>query len=84
VNAGLTPVEALQAATANSARALGLTDVGTIKVGNVANAVLLDADPLRNIANTTKIDAVVLRGAVLTRDRLNQLLERTAAASPSR
>ena len=70
VQAGLTPMEALQAATSAPARFMGAADhAGTIGVGKDADLVLLDADPLENIANTRAIDAVILRGRVVERAR---------------
>src|SRR5579871_4203143 len=66
VKAGLTPMEALQAATRNPAEFLGQLDSqGTIAVGKDADLLLLDANPLADIHNTEKIRAVVLRGSCL-------------------
>jgi imidazolonepropionase-like amidohydrolase len=79
VEAGLTPLEALQAATRDPARFLGLADTGTIEPGKRADLVLLDADPLADIANTRKIAAVVLHGRLLKRPELDKLLEEAAA-----
>jgi imidazolonepropionase-like amidohydrolase len=63
VEAGLTPLEALQAATLNPAKFLGKTDTyGTIQVGRAADLVLLDMNPLEDISHTRKIHAVVLGG----------------------
>ncbi len=75
VHAGLTPLEAIQSATRNPARFLGLeSTLGTIQKGKVADMVLLDANPLADIRNTRQISAVILKGALLTRARLNGLL----------
>ena len=75
VEAGLTPLEALQAATRNTAQAIGLGDVlGTIEVGKLADLVLLDADPLAAITNTTRIAAVVANGRLLEEPDLQGLL----------
>lgn len=77
VQAGLTPMEALQAATAAPARFMRAADhAGTIAVGKDADLVLLDADPLADIANTRAIAAVVLRGRLLEKRFIS------AAASP--
>jgi hypothetical protein len=66
VAAGLTPLEALQAATREPARFLGLAaERGTIEVGKAADLVLLEADPLADIRNTRRIAAVVLAGRVV-------------------
>lgn len=63
VQAGLTPLQALQSATRNPAAFLGMLDsLGTIERGKIADLVLLDADPLANIRNSEKINAVVIAG----------------------
>lgn len=75
VEAGLTPLQALQAATINPARALGLADsFGTVGVGKVADLVVLDANPLDRIEHTQAIHAVVLDGHLLQRVDLDALL----------
>ena len=75
VAAGFTPAQALQAATRAPAEFLGKLDSqGTIAVDKVADLVLLDANPLEDIHNTQKIDAVVVRGQLLDRAALDQLL----------
>jgi adenine deaminase len=75
VSAGLTPMEALEAATRNPARFLGMSDsIGTIEKGKAADLVLLDSDPLIDIRNTRKIDAVLLAGKMLERPALNEIL----------
>ncbi len=63
VDAGMTPLQALQAATREPARFLGLADsLGTVEPGKVADLVLLDADPLADIHNIGRISGVFLRG----------------------
>jgi tetratricopeptide (TPR) repeat protein len=75
VRAGLTPVQALQTATLNPARFLGIEkDFGTIEKGKVADLVLLDANPLDDIANTKKIAAVIYGGKVFSRTQLDKML----------
>jgi imidazolonepropionase-like amidohydrolase len=75
VQAGLTPLAALQAATRNPARVLGLTDaLGRIEPGKLADLVLLDANPLEDIRNTQKIRAVVADGQLYRRADLDRLL----------
>ena len=75
VRAGLTPMQALQAATRLPAEFLGkLQTQGTIEQGKVADLLLLDANPLDDIQNTQKIRAVILRGKLLDRNSLDELL----------
>ena len=77
---GMSPLETLASATRRPAEWLGLADsVGTIAPGQVADLVLLDADPLANIGNTRRISAVVLRGRLFRRSGLDSLLARVAA-----
>jgi imidazolonepropionase-like amidohydrolase len=80
VEAGLSPMEALQTATRNPAEFLGLqSELGTVTKNKTANLVLLDANPLEDIRNTRKVWAVVLNGRLLTRQDLDQVLERISA-----
>ncbi len=79
---GMSPAEALDRATRRSARFLGIGDsVGTIERGKIADLIVLDADPLQDIANTQRIAAVTLRGVLYDKPGLARLLE-TVAASP--
>jgi imidazolonepropionase-like amidohydrolase len=73
VQAGLTPMEALQAATRNPARFLHI-EGGTVEAGKSANLVLLNANPLEDIRNTRRIYAVVLEGRFFDRSQLDALL----------
>ncbi len=80
VDAGLTPAEALRAATLAPAKLFGIEkDAGTIAIGKRADLVLLDADPLHDIRNTRRIDAVVLDGRLFDRASLDALLAKAAA-----
>jgi imidazolonepropionase-like amidohydrolase len=63
--AGLTPLQVLEAATVNGARAVGLTDVGLVKAGYAADLVLLEADPRLAVRNLGRIAAVVRDGRLL-------------------
>jgi imidazolonepropionase-like amidohydrolase len=62
VDAGLTPTEALRTATSDAASCLGLTDVGTLKVGKWADFAVFDQDPQANIANTKTLSSVYVAG----------------------
>ncbi len=76
VQAGLTPAEAMRTATVNAAGFLGKTDsTGTIASGKWADLVLLDANPLADIRNTTKISAVVANGRLVTSERRQAMLD---------
>jgi imidazolonepropionase-like amidohydrolase len=66
VAAGLTPIEALRAATSTPARRFGLTDRGRIVPGALADLLLVDGNPLTNINDTLSIRAVWHRGVQLT------------------
>jgi imidazolonepropionase-like amidohydrolase len=75
VEAGLKPIEALQAATIHAASALRKeNDMGSLEAGKFADMVILNSDPLSDIHNTRKIDAVILRGRILNRTTLDATL----------
>jgi imidazolonepropionase-like amidohydrolase len=78
VDAGLSPAEALQAATASPALLFPARESGSIAAGRRADLVLLDANPVEDIRNTQRIRAVVLRGKLLDRKALDNLLESAA------
>ena len=82
VASGLTPLAALQAATLNPAKFLGRTrELGAIEPGKIANLVLLRADPLIDIRNTTQIEAVWLRGTYFDQNALAAMLLRAKDAA---
>lgn len=85
VTAGLTPAEALRAATLSGAEFLGMTaDHGTVQPGRFADLVLLDANPLEDIGHTRGIRAVVFDGRVHDRASLDAMLAGVeAVARPS-
>jgi len=64
---GMTPAQVIVAATRNSAQLMNLTDAGTIAARNSADFIVLDANPLDDITNTRRINAVYLRGAQVDR-----------------
>jgi len=71
VAAGLTPAQAIHAATGGAARILGAErDLGTIEVGKWADLILLDANPLLDIRNTRKIWGVMQYGRLVDRDAI--------------
>jgi imidazolonepropionase-like amidohydrolase len=76
VAAGLTPFEALEAATVVPAEFLGVRDFGTLTVGKRADLLLLSSNPLDDIRNTTRIEAVVFGGRWLDRTQLDAMLAR--------
>jgi imidazolonepropionase-like amidohydrolase len=76
VDAGLTPFDALRAATSAPAEFLGMREhLGTVEAGKRAELVLLDGDPLMDISNTQRIHAVVSRGRLYRRPALDKMLE---------
>jgi imidazolonepropionase-like amidohydrolase len=81
VEAGFTPMEALQTATSNPALFLERDDIGAVKPGGVADLVLLAANPLNNIQNTKKITAVVINGRFLDRPALDHMLTQVEASA---
>jgi len=86
VSAGLSPLDALRSATVNPARFLNATDrFGAIERGKIADLVLLDANPLQDIARTQRINAVITNGRYLSRSALDDMLleiERIAGRPP--
>ena len=70
VQCGLTPMEALVAATRNGADAIGVLDeLGTLEPGKFADILILDADPLENIRNVRKFEVLIQGGKVLDRSQ---------------
>lgn len=85
VEAGLTPLQALQAATLNPARFFARTDeLGTVTEGKLADLVLLEGNPLEDITNTQGIRAVVADGRLYRRADLDRLLAEVAASNDSK
>jgi imidazolonepropionase-like amidohydrolase len=67
VAAGMTPAQVIVSATRNGAEFLRIPNTGTIENGKIADLIVLDANPLDNITNTRKINAVYLRGVAVPR-----------------
>jgi imidazolonepropionase-like amidohydrolase len=82
VRGGMTPWAALQTATLNPARYLGLQQtVGSVASRQRADLVLLDANPLTDITNIRRIRAVVVAGRLLDRNELDGLLAQARSAA---
>lgn len=77
VRAGLSPVQAIHAATGAVTEYLGLADsLGTIRPGQSADLLILEGDPVRDIRNTHRIQTLVYRGRMFDREGLDSLLAR--------
>jgi imidazolonepropionase-like amidohydrolase len=75
VRGGMSPFDVLRSATWEPARYLGMLDsAGTVMTGKLADLVLLDADPLRDIANTRRIAAVIWNGRLIDSTGRKRLL----------
>jgi len=76
VECGLTPLQALQAATLNAAKVMNRTsEFGVVDAGKASDVVLLDGNPLDDIHNTMRIAAVVANGKLFRRPALDSLLQ---------
>jgi imidazolonepropionase-like amidohydrolase len=74
VEAGLTPRDAVRTATLGAAEFFDRKDIGDVKIGSKADLVLLNANPLEDIANVGRIEAVILAGTLLRRAELDKML----------
>lgn len=82
VESGVSPLGALQAATRNAALFMDASDkYGSVTPSKIADLVLLDADPLQDIHNTTRISEVFLAGKEFDRAALDQMLRNAEAAA---
>jgi len=70
VDAGLTPLEAITSATRRGAQLLHADSLGIVTRGKVADLVVLNANPARDIAATRKIAWVMTRGRIVSPDSL--------------
>jgi imidazolonepropionase-like amidohydrolase len=85
VDIGFSPLEVISIATRNGAESLGrLRELGTIEVGKRADMVMLDANPVVDIANTRRIHAVVADGRLYRRAALDTLLADVATRGSRR
>ena len=75
----MTPFDALKAATVNPAQALAL-DAGTIEAGKLADLIVVDGNPLANIANAHQVKRVIANGRVYD---MEQLIHPGTAPKPS-
>ncbi|MFC3051027.1 amidohydrolase family protein [Kordiimonas pumila] len=83
VQAGLTPLEAIEAATIRPAAYFGLDNkIGTIEKGMIADLILLSANPLEKINNTQQIEMVIKNGHIMDREKLNNLFTVREEDSP--
>lgn len=82
VELGMTPMQAIVAGTRNGGLAAGRPDLGTLEAGKVADLLVLDADPLADIANIRRIRVLMANGRVIDRTRLpeQRVLSRPPAA----
>ena len=83
VRGGMTPLEALQAATIVPARSLGMdTEIGSLEVGKLADMVILSGDPIDNIRNTERVETVVLGGRAYDATTMNEVVTGDAERMP--
>jgi imidazolonepropionase-like amidohydrolase len=81
VRAGLTPYQAISAGTRDAADFLGARDsLGTVSVGNVADLVLVDSNPLMDVTNVAHRSGVMVRGRWIPASELREILDEVAAA----
>ena len=83
VRGGMTPLQALQAATIVPARSLGMErEIGSLEVGKLADMVILSGDPLQDIRNTERVETVVLGGRAYDAASLAETVSGSATRPP--
>ncbi len=83
VRGGMTPLEALRAATIVPAQSLGMDrEIGSLEVGKLADMVILDGNPLENIRNTERVETVVLGGRAYDATTMNEIVTGDAQRQP--
>jgi imidazolonepropionase-like amidohydrolase len=70
VQAGIPPDKVLVAATKTGAEYLNQPSLGTVEVGKVADVLIIDGDPLKDITNTYRVDSVIKAGYIIDRQKL--------------
>lgn len=75
VESGLTPFAALQTATVNTANYLEMKNKGTIEINKIADLILLNKNPLENIANTKTIETVIKNGKLFSKENFESMLK---------
>jgi imidazolonepropionase-like amidohydrolase len=74
VQGGMTPMEALRAATLDGARYLGFDrDIGSLETGKLADLIVLDANPLENIRNTHAVRYTMVNGRIFDAETMNEI-----------
>jgi len=81
--AGMTPLQVLQAATVNPSKLFNFPDLGTVEQGKIADLVLLDGNPLQEIRNTRRIFAVIAGGRLADKKALGQLAQEAKKSAAS-
>jgi imidazolonepropionase-like amidohydrolase len=80
---GMTPMQALRSATLQGAQYLGMEgDIGSIESGKLADFVVLDANPLENLGNSTSVRYTVLNGRVFDSMTMNEVGPRARPREP--
>jgi imidazolonepropionase-like amidohydrolase len=82
VEAGLTPYQALRAATLNAGEFFGVAS-GKVAVGQRADLLLLHANPLTDIRNVSQLEGVILNGQWLPHEKLQGMLDDQATVAPN-